>query len=410
MAASLRLATDLRRTSTDRTSDLRSLVDAARAKLGQEEVTRLLAEGNAARKKRKVGIDPFAASLQQVMAMYTSAMASARVAICNAVSAMDDVEGTSVHRAVCSDALVVSDASLLAASTAVAQLSSAVERAEKQLARRTSHNEGRELIEHTFNAATALADSIGRRRIAVALAREDMDRHRTLLLNFSKAGVLVCPGADQQRALLSEEAQRKVRRAAPPPMSGANISAKATAASRRAVEGARSLAENTTAQMLSFGAKAKAAIDRTAMRAAGDGDDTRQSKTGAGGGSSSCAFTENIERTLAVASAGRREELQQEQTLLQSRQQRSSVAAARQIEAAVQEVSVINAIMREQIALQAEQITLAERNTADSKASLRAATDQLRQPVRAKWNAKRTLTSVLVACSIALLTANAIIR
>jgi dienelactone hydrolase len=384
----------------DRTQELLELHETARGAATEDSPPAI--------QKARTVADPFAVPRVALYTSYRRSITDARAAIVAALAVIDDAASTPVSRDSASETLLMADAALLAVAAGVKQLQLAVEGAETKMAARTKLNEGRQIIEHNYNALTVLAEAIGRQRIAVALAREEVDRHRSMLIRFSKAGVLVCPTSERaydaaaaaaaSPASPNQDALKRVA-AKQPKLGGLNakvMAGNATQLTKRAVAGVKSLAEATSTGVVALGARASKRADSDPAAAAARAKiHAEQSRW---------------DTAVGELTETERHDLQEEHQQLVEMQRQSSVAAARQVEAAVRDLSVLTAILGEQVALQAEKLVLVERNTAASKTNLEAASGELLKPLAARWTAKRVLAVTLFACSGALLGANWLIR
>jgi hypothetical protein len=382
----------------DRTQELLELHETARGAATEDSPPAI--------QKARTVADPFAVPRVALYTSYRRSITDARAAIVAALAVIDDAASTPVSRDSASETLLMADAALLAVAAGVKQLQLAVEGAETKMAARTKLNEGRQIIEHNYNALTVLAEAIGRQRIAVALAREEVDRHRSMLVRFSKAGVLVCPTSERaydaaaaaSPASPNQDALKRVA-AKQPKLGGLNakvMAGNATQLTKRAVAGVKSLAEATSTGVVALGARASKRADSDPAAAAARAKiHAEQSRW---------------DTAVGELTETERHDLQEEHQQLVEMQRQSSVAAARQVEAAVRDLSVLTAILGEQVALQAEKLVLVERNTAASKTNLEAASGELLKPLAARWTAKRVLAVTLFACSGALLGTNWLIR
>jgi hypothetical protein len=393
----------------DRTEEFRKLHAKAERALSDEElqgVRKVLLR----RRPKKAPEDPFADKRRGVEKDLQRAISDARTALADAFDKMDDPSSTAADLNRAGDTLTACDAELLAVASRVKALQAVVRAADEQLAKRTRHNEGRQVLEHNFNALAVLADLAGKHRVCFALGKEELQRHRGMLVGFLKSGVLLTPGlgdgASAGTSAVSVSLRNKtVHAGGVGSIASIASAAKAAEVTKRAAKGVRGAADAASSSVVAAGTNAF----KMALSAAGGA--TKGAHDGAASASQpqpqpdkwGSAFAESL-------SEERRDELVQEHAALLVQQKRSSAQEAKQVEAAVHEVSVMNAIMAEQVALQAEQLALVERNTDSSHDNLVAAAGELKKPLSARWNAKRTLAATLYGCSAFLLFANWALR
>lgn len=101
-------------------------------------------------------------------------------------------------------------------------------------------------------------------------------------------------------------------------------------------------------------------------------------------------------------------ELQREQLRLEERTSKS--ASAREVELSIQEVSSLTGLMREQVAMQDEQLQAIMGNTQQSHDNIARANLQLDKPLASFWNGTRMLIALMWGCTVALLVAHWIVR
>lgn len=352
----------------------------------------------AERKPNKLPDTPFAEPLRVVVASVRRTLLESRERVAQALTTIDDYTSTPDARGAAADGLVLSDASLLAAASATQQLVTAVQAADDKLAKRfRGSNVGRQQLEHTYNALQTMAALVSQQRIAVALAREEVDRHRTMLVRWQKAGVLVAPQPAPAAVVAAPAVTAKAaKKAAPPEGTAAATASRLSALKASAMTQVKSIAQTTKHNV--------AALSERASRAAGPAQASAQ--TAQRFQAAAARYDEDVDK----ADTQWRGELAQEHAELVERQNLTASKAAKQVEGAVRELSVLTSILNEQVTLQSEKLELVERNTRDTQSNLQGAAEQLLQPLQQTWTAKRILAAALWVSMVLMLAADWLVR
>lgn len=242
---------------------------------------------------------------------------------------------------------MLADAALVAVASAAQQLLGNLESAAAKLTKHNKRNENEvslpQSILHAHSAVGFVLEKVQRYRVEIGLTREEIKAWERDLKRFARGDVR-----------FSSSANAQIKSIESPPVP----SDFATSAFRNVT----SLAKNTTKTVIGAAAKGKG--------------QHRQSQQ---------LFNKYKANALAVATESLqfqppKEFLEAEGQQLALSKQSTGTTAAREIEASVNSLSTLTAIMNDHVTQQSEQITFIQRQTDDSKDSLRRGTDELRKP------------------------------
>lgn len=137
--------------------------------------------------------NPFSDALSAITRSAERVVAEAHQRILLALAIVDDAASTDVQRSMAAENLALSEVGLCGSNSAVGQLVAKIEKLAPTLLKSKRGPESTHLLDHTMLALRSLGDMIKCKRIAAALAAEELEAHKRFGLLCASGGVVDNP-------------------------------------------------------------------------------------------------------------------------------------------------------------------------------------------------------------------------